>query len=118
MIPHLYGRTGFLAALALGMAAQIVPANAQQTCAPYRDVQQIHMIDNMSAEVHTPRGDYKITFRSFCQVEERGEFFVLDRFQLGQCVSPGDVFESSGTAAPCVIESVTPLRDLVQPEND
>ena len=105
----------------LAVAAALItalPAGAQQQQPYYREIQQIHMIDGMSALVTTPRGNYRIGFRTMCMVEQQGEFFVLDRFQLGQSVSPGDVFESSGVAPPCTIESVTPMRGLVQHEGE
>ena len=106
------------AIVAFGAVAQALPAQAQNMCVAYRDVRQIHMIDTTSAVFATPRGDYKVTFRTACTVEQRGEFFILDRFRLGQCVAPGDLFESSGTSAPCTIESVEPLRDLIQDEGE
>jgi hypothetical protein len=110
--------TTIAALIAVAGATYGLPAQAQDICVPYRDVRQIHMNGTDAAIVQTQRGNYNITFRNACQVEQRGEFFVLDRFQLGQCVSPGNVFESSGTAAPCTIESVAPLRDLMQNEGE
>ena len=89
---------------------------AQEERPLYRDVRQIHMIDNMSAVVTTPRGNYLVRFRNICQVQERGEFFVLDRFQVDQHVSQGDNFETSGTATPCTVESVTPMHAAFEGE--
>jgi len=108
--------TGTLAlVVGLTMAQSAV---AQETCPMYRSIQHIHMVDNMSAVVATPRANYRVVFANICQVHERGEYFVLDRFQLGQCLSAGDTFDSSGTAAPCRVESVTQLRDLMPSEGE
>jgi len=106
------------ALIAVAGATYSPPVQAQDMCVPYRDVRQIHMNGTDAAIIQTQRGNYNVTFRNPCQVEQRGEFFVLDRFQLGQCVSPGDVFESSGTANACTIESVALLRDLMQHEGE
>lgn len=118
MIPRISCAKSLIALTAIVVAAQAYPAYAQNARALYNDLRQIHMIDNRSAILDTTHGDYKVTFRTPCQVDERGEYFVLNRARLGQYVAPGDVFDTSGTATPCTIESVTPLRDLVQTEGD
>jgi len=105
-------------ALALAAIAAVAPlagaAQAQDACVPYRNIQQIHMIDNQSAVVTTQREAVRVTFRNVCNVGASGEFFVLDRFQLGQCFSPGDAFTSSGVSAPCTIESVAPMAPALE----
>jgi hypothetical protein len=113
-------RTGALASVAASFFAMapLGVAHAQEACVAYRNIQHIHMVDDMTAVIATQRETVRVTFRGTCQVTASGEFFVLDRFQLGQCVSPGDVFNSSGVSAPCTIVDVTPLPDALQNEQE
>ncbi len=106
---------GLMAGAVITLATSLGSAAfAQDACVPYRNIQGIHMVDDMSAVVSTQRDTVLVTFRGICQVTAAGEFFVLDRFQLGQCVSPGDVFNSSGVSAPCTVVSVAPLPAALQ----
>jgi hypothetical protein len=107
-------RTGLALAALTAAGSFAGAAQAQDACVPYRNIQSIHMIDNQSAVITTPRDAVRVTFRNVCNVVASGEFFVLDRFQLGQCVSPGDAFTSSGVSAPCTIESVVPMAPALE----
>ena len=90
------------------------PVYAQEIGPAYRDIDQIHLVDSDTAVIDARGRKYSVIFRNVCQVGSFGEFFVLDRFQLGQHVSPGDVFQSSGSAAPCTVESISEMPSVMQ----
>ena len=87
-------------------------AQADSTCVFYRDISSINPVDDKTAVITTTRRDtYVVTFLNLCQVKQHGEFFIMDRFQLGTCVDQGDVFNTGGAAAPCQVESVSLAPD-------
>jgi hypothetical protein len=104
---------GLCSALAFSSAEQ-ASAQANSTCVYYRDISSLNPVDNKTALITTTRRQkYIVTFRNLCLVRQQGEFFVLDRFQLGTCVDHGDVFQSGGVAAPCTVESIAPAPNEV-----
>lgn len=103
-----------LALVSLLLVSSLDEASAQSesTCLMYRDISSVNPVgDNTAIIIDTRRNRYELTFRDICQVRQHGESFIFDRFQLGTCVDPGDVFSSGGIAPPCHVESVSLLPD-------
>jgi len=87
-------------------------AQSGSACVYYRDISSLNNVDNRTALITTTRrAKYLVTFRNLCTVRQHGDFFIFDRFQLGTCVDHGDVFQASGIAAPCTVESISPAPE-------
>ena len=104
----------FVVGLFVAASYWAMSTQAQEVGPAYRYIDRIHLVDSDTAVIDARGRQYAVSFRNICQVGAFGEFFVLDRFQLGQTVTPGDVFQSSGSAAPCVVESVTEMPNVLQ----
>ena len=102
------------AAVALSTALLLAsPAAAQpRNCLAYRDLEQLHAVDNRSAVATTRRDAYMINFRNYCPAMSSGAFFILDDRFHGICVTPGDRMELSEPVPPCIVASVTHLRSI------
>jgi hypothetical protein len=104
--------TAVLAGVGMMMLTSAASAQPRENCLAYRDLEQLHAVDNRSAIATTRRDAYMVNFRGTCQAMGSAAFFILDDRFHGFCVRPGDRMELSEPAPPCVVASVTHLRSV------
>ncbi|MGY9105789.1 MAG: hypothetical protein ACKVG0_04535, partial [Alphaproteobacteria bacterium] len=90
----------------------IASAQSNSACVYYRDIRSLNLTDEGAGLLTTTRNEkYLVTFRNFCRVRQQGESFVLYQPWLGTCIDHGDALSSGGSAAPCIVESVSLAPD-------
>jgi hypothetical protein len=53
-----------------------------------------------------------INFRTACQAQGSGAFFIFSRNRLGMCLDAGDVLDISTPAPPCTVQTVVPTQSV------